>query len=109
MPNFNHRYLTEDIPYGLVVTRFRTIHRYACQYMTLKKTFFLYTCRGIAELCGIDTPNLDEVLAFTSKAIGKKFLTSDGKVAGAPDVGMTRSPQAFGINSIEELIKKLNY
>ncbi len=83
MPDLKQRYLSEDVPYGLIVTR------------------------GIAELCGIKTPSIDTVVEFASKWLGKSFIV-DGKVAG-PDINITRSPQAFGINSIEEFIHKLNY
>ncbi len=83
MPDFKQRYLAEDVPIGLMVTR------------------------GIAELCGIKTPNIDTVIEFASKCLGKSFLVG-GKVAG-PDINMTRSPQAFGITSIEEFVKMVNY
>ncbi len=83
MPNFGYRYMTEDIPVGLVVTR------------------------GIAELAGIKTPNMDTVINFGEKVLNKKFL-QDGKVAG-PDIGMTRSPQAYGIKTIDEFLEKLRY
>ncbi len=83
MPDLQHRYLSEDVPMGLIVTK------------------------GIAELCGVKTPNMDVVINFASKALGKTFIV-DGKVAG-PDVNITRSPQAFGIKSMEEFIRKLNY
>ena len=85
LPNFNARYLNEDIPDGLAVTK------------------------GVAELCGLPTPEIDEVIRFACKATGKKFLAEDGKIAGAPDLHLTRSPQALGITSIEDLIKRLNY
>ncbi len=83
MPNFKYRYMTEDVPMGLVVTR------------------------GIAELCGVETPHMDTVINFASRALGKSFIV-DGKLEG-PDVGMSRSPQAFGFHSLDELIQKLNY
>ena len=83
LPNFQHRYLSEDVPLGLIVTK------------------------GVAELCGIKTPNMDIVIDFCSKAYGKSFI-KDGKVAG-PDVGITRSPQAYGITSIDEFMKRLHY
>ncbi len=83
IPNFGYRYMTEDIPVGLVVTR------------------------GIAELCGVQTPSMDKVIKFGEKVMNKKFLEG-GKVAG-PDIAMTRSPQAFGIKTIEEFIDKMRY
>ncbi len=83
MPNFKYRYLSEDVPMGMVVTR------------------------GIAELLGVPTPNMDTIIHFASEKLGKSYLVN-GKVAG-PDVKSTRSPQAFGITSIDDFIKKLRY
>ena len=40
VPDFTHRYMTEDVPYGLVVIR------------------------GIAEIVGVKTPNIDKVLTW---------------------------------------------
>ncbi len=85
LPNFKSRYLYEEVPEGLAVTK------------------------GIAELCGLQTPEIDELMKFASKATGLQFLAEDGRLAGAPDLAMTRSPQALGISSIEDLIKSLNY
>ena len=50
MPNFKVRYLTQDIPYGLLYNR------------------------GVAELAGVKTPNIDEVIEFSQKKIGKTYL-----------------------------------
>jgi hypothetical protein len=83
MPNFNYRYMTEDLPMGQIVTR------------------------GVAELCGVATPNMDVVIKFGEKALGRSWLV-DGKLAGK-DVSNTRAPQAYGIHTIEELIKNQNY
>jgi hypothetical protein len=83
MPNFNFRYLTEDLPMGQLVTR------------------------GVAELCGVETPKMDEVIKFGEKAMGVQWL-KEGKLAGK-DVSGTRSPQAYGINTIEDLLTKQNY
>ncbi len=54
-----YRYLSEDLPEGLVVVR------------------------GVAELCGVETPNMDVVIEFGQRAMGKKYLV-DGKLNG-PD------------------------
>ena len=66
-----------------------------------------FLLRGIAELCGVATPNMDTVINLASKALGKSFIEG-GKMAGA-DIGMSRSPQAYGITTIDDLVKKLNY
>ncbi len=60
VPDYNYRYLSEDLPQGLVVMK------------------------GIAELCAVETPNIDVVLDFGQKALGKSYLV-DGKLTG-PDV-----------------------
>jgi len=52
VPGFSHRYMTEDIPYGLVVIR------------------------GIAEIAGVQTPNIDKVLTWSQKQMGKEYLVN---------------------------------
>jgi len=76
--DFKSRYFTEDIPEGL------------CMY------------KGIAELAGVPTPTIDFIIGFFQKFMGKEYV-KDGKLAGA-DVGETKSPQRFGITTLEALI-----
>jgi len=79
VPDFANRYFTEDIPEGF------------CMY------------KGIADLAGVETPTIDLILGFFQNLMGKEYL-KDGKLAGA-DVGETKSPQRFGITSLEDLLK----
>jgi len=78
-PDFANRYFTEDIPEGF------------CMY------------KGIADLSGVEVPVIDEILGFFQKFMGKEYL-KDGKLAGK-DVPETKSPQAFGITTLEDLLK----
>ena len=75
----NARYLTEDIPFGLLVTK------------------------GIASIVGVETPMIDEVIANTSGWIKKEYLIGD-KVTGR-DVVETRAPQRYKIDSLKELVR----
>ena len=50
VPDFSHRYLTEDVPFGLVVLR------------------------GIAELAGVPTPTIDKILLWAQNASGVRYL-----------------------------------
>jgi hypothetical protein len=79
VPDFANRYFTEDIPEGF------------CMY------------KGIADLAGVDTPTIDLILGFFQNLMGKEYL-KDGKLAGK-DVGETKSPQRYGINSLADLLK----
>ena len=72
------RYLTEDVPFGLLVTK------------------------GIALVVGVETPMIDEVITNTSAWIGKEYLI-DGKLIGR-DVMRTRAPQRYTLDSLERLI-----
>jgi len=72
------RYLTEDLPFGLAVSK------------------------GIASIMGIPTPTIDEVITHTSRWIGKEYLVG-GKLTGR-DVDATRAPQRFGIGDVTGLI-----
>ena len=73
------RYLTEDVPFGLLVTK------------------------GIALVVGVETPMIDEVITNTSAWIGKEYLI-DGKLIGR-DVMRTRAPQRYTLDSLEGLIR----
>lgn len=78
VPNFKTRYLTEDFPHGLAVMR------------------------GIAEICGVETPTMDKVLLWGQPLCGLEYLV-DGKIQGK-DVVKSGCPQRWGIKTVEELI-----
>lgn len=73
------RYLTEDVPFGLLVTK------------------------GIALVVGVETPMIDEVITNISAWIGKEYLI-DGELIGR-DVMRTRAPQRYTLDSLEGLIR----
>lgn len=77
LADFQARYLTEDVPYGLVVTK------------------------AIAQLAKVDTPVIDEVILTISKWIGKEYIKR-GYLEGK-DIKDTRIPQNYGINNLEEI------
>lgn len=77
-PDFENRYFTEDVPYGLCVWK------------------------GIAELCGVATPTIDMLLEWVQDKMGKEYLVK-GRLVGR-DVHETSAPQRFGFSSIEQLI-----
>jgi hypothetical protein len=78
VPDFKNRYFTEDIPEGV------------CMY------------KGIADLAGVETPVMDEIVGFFQTFMGKEYI-KNGKLIGK-DVKETKSPQAFGITSLEQLL-----
>lgn len=71
IPDFTHRYLSEDVPFGLLVSK------------------------GLAELAGVATPAIDRVIEWAQERLGRVYLVR-GQVAG-PDVAHSRAPQRFGI------------
>jgi len=78
VPDFTHRYMTEDVPYGLVVVR------------------------GIAEIVGVKTPNIDRVLTWCQEKMGKEYLLNSefqGK-----DIASSRAPQRYGFTSLESIL-----
>lgn len=77
--DFQNRYFTEDIPDGL------------CVY------------KGYAELAGVATPSIDQILQHFQKFMGKEYI-KDGKLQGA-DAMSTKAPQAFGYTTLESLLK----
>ena len=77
-PDFQARYLTEDVPFGLVVIK------------------------SIAQLIEVKTPMIDEITLTISKWIGKEYLKK-GELRGK-DIWDTRIPQKYGIKKFEEII-----
>ena len=72
VPDFSVRYLAEDVPFGLAVSR------------------------AIAALSGVETPVMDRVIDWTGERLGKDYL--------GRNAGQTRSPQNYGLDSLERLI-----
>lgn len=79
VPDFQSRYLVEDVPAGLLVT-----------------------C-ALARLAGVSTPEIDRVVSAASAWVGKEYLI-DGRVDGR-DIQETRIPQNYGINDLAALKK----
>lgn len=75
--DYTTRYLAEDVPYGLVVTR------------------------GLAELAGVATPMIDEVIDWAQARLERSYLLN-GRLAG-PDLAETHAPQIYGIHNLERL------
>ena len=78
LPDFTYRYMTEDIPYGLVVIR------------------------GIAEIVGVETPNIDKVLLWSQEKMGKEYLVNS-KIQGK-DVEKSRAPQRYEFTTLESIL-----
>jgi len=78
VPDFHYRFLAEDVPYGLVVSR------------------------GIGEIVGVPTPTLDVVVRWGQKWLGKAYLTQDGLTG--PDLAVTRCPQRYGVVTVHDLV-----
>lgn len=78
VPDYTSRYMTEDIPYGLAVIR------------------------GIAEIVGLETPNIDEVLSWSQRQMDKEYLINS-KLQGK-DILTSRAPQRYGFNSLESIL-----
>ena len=78
LPDFTYRYMTEDIPQGLVVIR------------------------GIAEIVGVETPNIDKVLLWSQEKMGKEYLVNS-KIQGK-DVEKSRAPQRYGFTTLESIL-----
>ena len=79
VPDFRARYLAEDVPYGLVVTR------------------------GIAELVDLPTPMIDQVITWAQEALEQEFLIG-GRLIGR-SVATSRAPQRYGLNSLDEVMR----
>mmetsp|Transcript_120646 Transcript_120646/g.303339 ORF Transcript_120646/g.303339 Transcript_120646/m.303339 type:complete len:433 (-) Transcript_120646:80-1378(-) len=82
-PDFQFRYLSEDVPTGLCFTK------------------------GVADLLDVKTPTIDKVVTWSQEKLGKEFITLDGRMAGK-DLGQTRAPQAWGIKTKKDLLEFLD-
>ena len=78
MPNFGYRYLSEDVPFGLVATH------------------------ALAEIADVKTPTIDEVITWTQSVLKTNYIAG-GRLQGA-DTGDLRIPQNYGITTLSELI-----
>ncbi|KAK7091229.1 hypothetical protein V1264_008943 [Littorina saxatilis] len=78
IPDFHHRYLEEDVPYGLAVTK------------------------GVAQIVGVATPCTDKVITWAQGHLGKEFLV--GSELKGKEFKDTRAPQAFGLNTLDDLL-----
>jgi len=76
--DFANRYFTEDMPEGF------------CMY------------KGIADIVDVPTPTIDLILEFFQGFMGKEYI-KDGKLIGK-DVPETKSPQAYGITTLDALL-----
>jgi hypothetical protein len=76
-PDFTSRYVSEDVPYNLLAVR------------------------GVAELAGVETPQIDTVLTWAQAAMDREYLV-DGKVCGA-DLPHTFAPQRFDFSRLSDI------
>lgn len=72
VPDFKGRYLAEDVPFGLAVSR------------------------AIAKMADVQTPTIDKVIAWAGVRLGKDYL--------GRDAGQARIPQAYGLDSLDQLL-----
>jgi hypothetical protein len=79
VPDFHHRFLAEDIPFGLAVLR------------------------GISEIAGVPTPTIDMVLRWSQERLGREYLTEEGLIG--PDVATSRCPQRYGLATLTDLVR----
>ena len=80
LPDFTYRYMTEDIPYGLAVIR------------------------GIAEIVGVATPNIDKVVTWAQTKLDKEYLVGCPCKLQGKDVASTRAPQRYGLTTLESIL-----
>ena len=77
-PDWSHRYMTEDIPFGLCVVK------------------------GIAETAQVPTPMTDAIISWAQRHLGKLYLVDHALVGS--DVEETAAPQRFGKFDVETLL-----
>ncbi|HEX6356644.1 NAD/NADP octopine/nopaline dehydrogenase family protein [Actinophytocola sp.] len=78
IPDFSHRFLAEDVPFGLIVSR------------------------GIGEIVGVPTPTIDLVVRWAQELLGHEYLTRHG-LTGL-DLAGTRCPQRYGFVTLHDIL-----
>jgi predicted dinucleotide-binding enzyme len=78
VPDFQYRYLSEDVPFGLVATR------------------------ALAEIAAVETPTIDEVIAWAQSVLHRAYLVGD-ELRG-PDAKDVPIPQNYGLSTVSDLI-----
>lgn len=78
VPDFQARYLSEDVPFALLATK------------------------GIAELAGIPTPTIDEVITWSQNRLNKEYLVGNKLIGN--DLISSRSPQRYGFQDLDQMI-----
>ena len=78
LPDFQARYLIEDVPFGLIVIK------------------------SIAQLAEVKTPVIDGIISTISQWIGKEYIKGD--ILVGKDIRDTRIPQNYGMTHLEEII-----
>lgn len=73
------RYFFEDFPYGILIIK------------------------GFAEICNIDTPQIDEIINWYQQISNKEYLI-DNKLKGK-DLIETGIPQNYGLKKVEDIYK----
>ena len=67
----------------------------------------LVVTRGIAELANVLTPNMDLVIVWCQKMMGKEYLVG-GKLIGH-DLHSTRAPQRYGFTDLDDFMATNHY
>ncbi|CAF3444639.1 unnamed protein product [Rotaria socialis] len=79
IPDFKHRFLTEDVLFGLLVIR------------------------SIAEMVGVSTPCMDEVLTWCQQKICQEYLVGSKLIT--KNLATTRCPQRYGLITIAQILR----
>ena len=84
-PLFNHRYLNEDLPCGILVQK------------------------GIAQLAGVKTPVMDKIILWCqNRCVPPKEYIVDGELKGKDVVG-TKAPQRYGFEDLKTFMEANRY
>lgn len=79
IPNVEHRFFIEDIPFGLCILR------------------------DLADLLGIDVPHINKFIIWHQQFMGKDFLV-DGKL-NEKLIPETGAPRRYGITNLDSLVQ----
>ena len=90
IPNWNYRYLKEDIPFGLIVVRGLSL---------ILNNKYQQELKGKLDL-------MDKIIIWGQKCLKKEYFVYNDKleiIKMGKDINETRAPQRYGIKNISDL------
>ncbi|XP_064633310.1 opine dehydrogenase-like [Lineus longissimus] len=81
---------------------FELVPDFMCGHLTVDVPLGLVVMRGMADIVGVLTPYMDEIIKWAESKMGKEYIQFD-KLLGR-DVMETRCPQKYGLKTLDDIV-----